>query len=207
MVNEMKNWRFSDEMAVFFIADHAPICRVASEHVSRVFPKTTSIFWSYGTERFSDLHDWTCDYIISFKSDLILSSQCLSNVRCGAINFHPSCPKYRGIGGEYYAIWNGDREFGATCHVMDHEVDHGTILDVIEFPIEKGDLPASIKIKADEACLDLLDRFLTCVVERREIRYLNLRWDKTLYTRRMLALEKEHRIAINVPKERAASQV
>jgi methionyl-tRNA formyltransferase len=203
----MKNWRFSDEMTVFFVADHAPICKIASEHVSRIFPKTLSIFWSYGMEMLPDQSDWACDYIISFKSDLILSQQCLSSVRCRAINFHPSCPKYRGIGGEYYAIWNGDGEFGATCHVMDNAVDHGHILDVIEFPIEKSDLPASIKIKADEACLDLLDRFLTCVVEQREIQYLNRGWNKTLYTRRMLVLEKEHRNAVNASKVRAASQV
>jgi phosphoribosylglycinamide formyltransferase 1 len=182
-----------NDAKILFIADFADICKSASTFISILFPNTETIFWQYGTIEIPDLLYWNGDYIVSFKSDLILNQQILSQALYGAFNFHPSPPKYRGIGGEYYAIWNGDQEFGATCHVMDGKLDHGPIINIIEFPIEPADSAESIKFKADRACLELLMNFLTCVVDGRKINYLNRAWGETLYTRKMLTAEKQRR--------------
>ena len=181
------------ETEILFISDCADICKLASEYVSNLFPKTQSIFWKYGMTEIPDLCHWNGDYIISFKSDLILNQSILSEAQYGAINFHPSPPKYRGIGGEYYAIWNGDREFGATCHLMDGKLDHGPIIDIVEFPIEPEDSAETIKLKADHACFTLLEGFLTCIITGRKINYLNRAWSERLYTRKMLTAEKQRR--------------
>lgn len=51
--------------------------------------------------------------------------------RC--LNIHPAPPEYPGIGGINWAIYNGDKDFGLTLHVMNQKIDQGKIIDVIRF--------------------------------------------------------------------------
>ena len=53
------------------------------------------------------------------------------------INFHPSPPRYRGVGGFNLAILNSDKEFGVTAHLMTSKVDDGLIIDMKSFKISK----------------------------------------------------------------------
>lgn len=53
------------------------------------------------------------------------------------INFHPGpLPEYRGRNIAYYAIMNGEQEFGASLHYMNEYFDTGPIIEVARFPIE-----------------------------------------------------------------------
>ncbi len=67
------------------------------------------------------------DVVISFLSDKILRGKILELPN---INFHPAPPKYPGRGGASYAIFNGDKEYGATAHQMTDKVDAGPIYKV-----------------------------------------------------------------------------
>ena len=72
------------------------------------------------------------------KSYFILKKNILDNCKY-AINFHPSLPKYRGVGGVNYAIFNGDKYFGSTIHFINEKIDNGKILKVSRFRILKND--------------------------------------------------------------------
>ena len=65
------------------------------------------------------------DWIISFLSPWKIPAELLRCARKGAINFHPAPPKYPGIGGYNYAIWNEDKEYGVTVHEMAEDIDSG----------------------------------------------------------------------------------
>ena len=67
-----------------------------------------------------------------------LSSKNLSTANLACINFHPAPPKYRGRGGINYAIYNNEKKYGVTAHIMDKKIDHGAILLVKYFKIPKN---------------------------------------------------------------------
>lgn len=76
------------------------------------------------------------DYIISFRSYYILRSKEIKKAKIIAINFHPSLPKYRGAGCSNLAILNKDKYFGTTAHLIDPDIDSGSIIDVKRFKLK-----------------------------------------------------------------------
>ena len=79
------------------------------------------------------------DYIICFRSYYILDLEIINRAKYGAINFHPSPPKYRGVGGINYALYANDKYYGSTAHIIDRKIDNGNIIDVKNFKISKTD--------------------------------------------------------------------
>tara|TARA_B100001287_G_C22647644_1_gene513561 strand:+ start:58 stop:525 length:468 start_codon:yes stop_codon:yes gene_type:complete len=60
----------------------------------------------------------------------------MAKIAC--INFHPSPPKYRGRGGINFALYNQDKKYGVTSHLIDEKIDHGKIILVNYFDIPKN---------------------------------------------------------------------
>ena len=79
------------------------------------------------------------DYIICFRSYYILDLEIINRAKYGAINFHPSPPKYRGVGGINYALYANDKYYGSTAHIINRKIDNGNIIDVKNFKISKTD--------------------------------------------------------------------
>ena len=50
--------------------------------------------------------------------------------KIAAINLHPGSPKYRGIGCLNYALYNKEKKFGFTIHLISKKIDCGKILNV-----------------------------------------------------------------------------
>lgn len=78
------------------------------------------------------------DYLRSLKPELILScyyralipKAVLDMPRLGAYNIHGALlPKYRGRACVNWAVLNGEKETGATLHVMTERADRGDIVD------------------------------------------------------------------------------
>ncbi len=121
------------------------ICRhndVWSNQIVKLLKKNFSnitIFYSktYNQKITKKILNWSGDYILSFRSLLILSERILSKAKIAAINFHPGPPKYRGVGCLNYAIFNNEKFYGVTAHLMTKEVDYGEILKVQTFKINK----------------------------------------------------------------------
>lgn len=85
---------------------------------------------------FSNLKKY--DYIFCFRNYFILNTKTLKKAKIAAINFHPSTPEYRGVGGVNYAIFDDAKYFGVTAHLMNEKINHGKIFDVVEFKINKS---------------------------------------------------------------------
>lgn len=72
------------------------------------------------------------------------------------VNFHPApLPEYRGRNVAYHAILNGETEFGATLHYVDHEFDTGDIIAVSRFSILPHHTAGDIAKIARQKCLEL----------------------------------------------------
>ena len=100
--------------------------------------KRVSIFYSssYGQKINKKISTWRGDYIICFRSYLILPIKVIKNAKIAAVNFHPGPPKYRGVGCLNYAMYNKERKYGVTAHLISRQIDKGKILMVKRFRIE-----------------------------------------------------------------------
>jgi methionyl-tRNA formyltransferase len=55
----------------------------------------------------------------------------------GCINFHPALlPEYKGCAGYNLAILDRLARWGTSCHYVDEGIDTGSIIDVLDFPID-----------------------------------------------------------------------
>ena len=79
--------------------------------------------------------------LIAFVTGEIVPVSILNRLGYGAINFHPGPPSYPGWAPAHFALYNREREFGVTAHVMIEQVDAGPIIDVTLFPV-----PADISV-------------------------------------------------------------
>lgn len=172
---------------VLFITEASPWGKLGCESVATAFRSVQPVYWSHGMPK-PDLSGWQGDWIISFKSDLILSRDILGRAKKGAINFHPSPPKYRGLGGYWWALHNGDNVFGVTCHHMDERVDHGEIIMTESFSICPGETVESLKHKAAIHSLALLNETLGNIVSEKPLVPCGAKWERHLYTSKELAL-------------------
>ena len=105
---------------------------------------------------------WRGDYIITYLSPFIIPDNVLKNARQAAINFHPGPPAYPGIGCTNFAIYNGERDFGVTCHHMAAAVDTGPIIAVRRFPL----YPIDSVYDLTQRCYDAIQNLFFEVIEQ-----------------------------------------
>jgi Formyl transferase len=105
----------------------------------------------------------------------------------GALNFHPSPPKYRGVGSYWWALHNGDANFGVTCHFMDERIDHGPIIATRAFPIWPGETEASLRHRSAIYSLALLNETLNVILSGTLLAPYDAKWEQHLYTYKELA--------------------
>lgn len=76
------------------------------------------------------------DFLFSLYYRQMLKPMVLDIPRRGAFNMHGSLlPRYRGRAPVNWAVLHGERETGATLHVMHEKPDHGPIVDQCAVPI------------------------------------------------------------------------
>lgn len=179
-------------LKVLFIGDGSIWSQFASEFVQKHFKKVSVILWDHGNGPRPRKHlFWMGDWIFSFKSDLILPDKVLKCAKSGAINFHPAPPRYRGIGGYYHALDNGDKRYGVTCHHMVEKVDYGKIIRVEYFPILDSEKPLSLKTRTGAYCLTLFYEIVISIVLGHPLPKSDINWEKRLYTYKDLQRFKE----------------
>ena len=100
-------------------------------------------------------------YIICFRSYYILKKNLIRKATHAAINIHPSPPKYRGPGGVNYALYNNEKFFGTTCHIINEKIDSGKILDFKKIKILKKDTVETLLKKTSLASITQAKRILT----------------------------------------------
>jgi methionyl-tRNA formyltransferase len=172
--------------SVLFVGDCSYWSAVANSFLINSFETVDSIFWESGMAFQEFLRLWKGDWILSFKSDLLLDTDILGRARKGAINFHPSPPKYRGIGGYFYAVENKDSDFGVTCHHIDCRIDHGSIIAVQYFKLLPSDEPTALRWKAAAYCLTLFNDIIAIISRKEPLPVSEEQWGDCLYTRKAL---------------------
>ena len=144
------------------------------------------------------------DYIFCFRSYFILKKNVLDNCRY-AINFHPSLPKYRGVGGVNYAIFNGDKYFGSTIHFINKKIDNGKILKVSKFRILENDTVETLLKKTHKTLYKEAKKFIgkliknSKILENKNIK-INMQWGKKYYD--LKSLNKFYEINPNISKKK-----
>jgi methionyl-tRNA formyltransferase len=107
----------------------------------------------------SRIREWNPDLIFSFYYRNMIKEEILKIPRLGAFNMHGSLlPKYRGRVPVNWAVLNGERETGATLHVMVKKPDAGDIVDQEAVPIKQDDTAYLVFGKVTTAARRVLER-------------------------------------------------
>jgi len=135
---------------------------------------------------------WTGDLILSFRSHIILKKNIIDKAKIACVNFHPSTPKYRGLGGINYAIYKNDEYFGCTAHLItSNKIDCGKIINVKKFRLSKQ---KNLKDLLNKTNLNLYNQFRQIVpnlINQKKISALskamiNEKWSKIYHNKRKL---------------------
>ena len=101
------------------------------------------------------------ELVLSFYYRALIPKAVLDAPSLGAYNLHGALlPKYRGRACVNWAVINGERETGATLHVMTERADRSDIVDRQAVPIEFTDTAYDVFMKVAEAARQIVARRL-----------------------------------------------
>jgi methionyl-tRNA formyltransferase len=101
------------------------------------------------------------DFLFSFYYRLMLKPELLATAPRGAYNMHGSLlPHYRGRVPVNWAVLHGERQTGATLHVMEAKPDAGDVVAREAVPILPDDIAVEVFRKVTVAAEVALDRCL-----------------------------------------------
>lgn len=157
----------------------------ASEYLKLHFTDPMIYFGTRHEKLPGEILTWKGDLLISFISQWIIPQELLQNARM-AINFHPGSPEYPGIGCTNFAIYNGEKEYGVTCHHMSSKVDTGQIIAVKRFPISEDDSVYSVTQRSYENLEAMFYEIMNGLLENRGLPESGEKWKRLPYTRKQL---------------------
>lgn len=126
------------------------------------------------------------DILISYISPWIIPKEVLDKTRLSNINFHPGPPDYPGIGCFNFAIYNNERNYGVTAHLMEEKVDRGRIIGIKKFHLSESDSVYSLSVKSYEHMLSLFYEVMDFVIKNKAFPICNETWKVKPYTRKEL---------------------
>lgn len=148
--------------------------------------KVTAIQGDVGDPFPKKLYTWKGDIIVSFLSPWIIPEKVLRNASKVAINFHPAPPEYPGIGCYNFAIYDGAKRYGVTCHHMLQKVDSGEVIAADFFPVGKNETVLSLKEKSMRCLFGLFVKVMRRINDGEPLPKSKLRWMREPFTRRQL---------------------
>ncbi len=130
--------------------------------------------------------NWKGDLMISFISSWIYPQSLLDSASFAAINFHPGSPEYPGTGCTNFAVYEGAKEYGITCHYMNAAVDSGNIIQVKKFPVQESDTVYSIT----QHCYHLIEQsfyeIMELLLKGEPLQATDQHWTRKPFTRKQL---------------------
>lgn len=99
----------------------------------------------------------------------IISKHIIESINVKMINIHVGItPKYRGVHGGYWAIYNNDLNmFGTTLHYIDAGIDTGAIIDQEIIKVSKNDNYATYSILQFCLGLNLLEKNIDLIINNK----------------------------------------
>lgn len=122
------------------------------------------------------------DYILSYLSKKILKKKFLKSTRQYNINFHPGSSKYPGIGCFNFALYNNEKSYGVTAHLMSEKVDTGEIIAERKFKIKKN---LDVKMISEKSYKEMfkLYRDILNMIKENKIKFSAIKWKTKPYQR------------------------
>lgn len=129
------------------------------------------------------IRTWEGDYLISYLSPWIIPADVLKRAKQAAINFHPGPPEYPGIGCTNFALYEGAKEFGITCHHMAPKVDTGAVIAVRRFPLFENDTVLSLTQRCYDAILSSFLDVMGDILQQTPLPQSSEHWTRRPFTR------------------------
>ncbi len=171
---------------LFFGKKDDLFCHQAVAFIKDHFSDTLIFIGSRGEAFPTDACDWKGDYIISYLSPWIIPETALKNARVASINFHPGPSEYPGIGCTNFAIYNGKKSFGITCHHMLPKVDTGKIIVEKRFPLFEEDSVFSLTQRCYAFILSVFYEIMSTILLGEPLPDPGIEWKRKAYTRKEL---------------------
>ncbi|MCW1965070.1 formyltransferase [Polynucleobacter sp.] len=106
------------------------------------------------------------DYIFSFYYRYMIPAPILACARIAALNMHGSLlPKYRGRAPVNWAILHGEKQTGATLHVMEVKPDAGDIVGQAQVMIGPDETATDVFEKVTQAAVAVIKEVLPHLIE------------------------------------------
>ena len=160
--------------------------KVAADFIQLHFENPTIVFSKRSAPFPNELYEWKGDLLISYLAQWIIPNRLLANADLAAINLHPGPPEYPGIGCTNFAIYNGEKEFGITCHHMLSKVDSGSLIAVRRFPIFETDTVYSITQRSYVEILHLFFELISGLLQGKNLPESKETWTRKPYKRKDL---------------------
>ena len=108
------------------------------------------------------------DLVVSYLYWRKIRKPLIDLPRYGCINFHPAIlPDWRGTAGYNIAILYGLKEWGATAHYVDENIDTGRIIEVSRFSMDpERETVVTLERRTQEIQMDLYKRIITEVEKK-----------------------------------------
>ncbi len=158
----------------------------AEEFVKKHFTYATVFSGSRKDPLPQEVLNWKGDLLISFISSWIYPASLLKQVKMAAINFHPGSPEFPGTGCTNFAVYEGAKEYGVTCHYMNASVDSGKILTVKRFPIRETDTVYAITQQCYRLIEEMFYEIMNGVLKGEPFPHTNETWKRKPFTRKQL---------------------
>ena len=182
-----------------------PDCARALQFCQQVFAPVTYCLGKWGDPLPLDIQAWEGDYIVSYLSRWVVPDTLLKRARKAAINFHPASPEYPGIGCNNFALYEGAKEYGVTCHHMAAKVDTGRIIAVRRFPVYTEDDVDALLKRTYENQIALFFEIAQLMAEGKDLPVSSESWTRAPFTRKQF--NELFRITPDMPRDEIARRV
>lgn len=127
------------------------------------------------------------DFLLSFKTKIIIKKELLKKIKFFSINFHTGPCNYPGVGSVSRAIFKNDKKFGITIHLMNEKIDNGKIISNNLFKINSKNKKSvenlikktySEQLKYFKIFIDNLNKNGLKYIENSLQKNKNLKWGK-----------------------------
>ncbi len=194
------------DLSLLFLgkADDAD-CMRALEFCQKNFTSVTYCLGKWGDPLPEYVKNWQGDYVISYLSRWVVPEYLLERAQKASINFHPASPEYPGIGCNNFALYEGAKEYGVTCHHMASKVDTGKIIAVKRFPIFAEDNVETILKRTYEHQISLFFEIVTIMAQGLALPVSPETWTRPPFTRKQF--DDLFRITIEMDEAEVARRI
>jgi len=173
----------SDISILFLGKADDPDCAHALAFCQKHFTDVTHSLGVWGDPLPDSARNWEGDYIISYLSRWVVPEFLLERARKASFNFHPASPDYPGIGCNNFALYEGAKEYGVTCHHMAPKVDTGAIIAVKRFPVYPDDGVAELLERTYVHQIELFFEIVGLLAQGKELPASEETWTRPPFTR------------------------